>query len=48
MKFKKQEYDIQSIQAKLVPIIHKVHGEKERKLTLFLEELITSYNKQAP
>ena len=44
MKFKRQEYDIHSIQEKLIPIIHKVSGEKEVKLTKFLEELIRSYN----
>lgn len=38
--FKKNEYNLQSIQAKLMTVIHKVKGEKEVKLTQFLQELI--------
>jgi hypothetical protein len=31
--FKKNDYNLQSIQAKLMTVIHKVKGEKEVKLT---------------
>jgi len=40
--FRAQQTDIQSIQAALIPIIHKFTGtgEKERKLEAFLIEVI--------
>jgi hypothetical protein len=38
--FKNNDYNLQSIQAKLMTVIHKVKGEKEVKLTQFLQELI--------
>ena len=43
-EFKTKEYDIQSIQDKLMQIIHKVKGKDEVKLTQFLEDLIKKYN----
>ena len=43
-EFKTKQYDFQSIQDKLMQIIHKVKGEDEDKLTQFLEDLIKKYN----
>jgi hypothetical protein len=38
--FKNNDCNLQSIQANLMTVIHKVKGDKEVKLTQFLSELI--------
>ena len=48
MGFKNNDYNIRTIQQKLLSIIHKVKGEKEVKLTKFLQELIQSLNNPKP